>query len=80
MSVKCSENTRTLSRHEKVQQKKLFRLSANASSTSSIEPDKVIFNHSSRTLTEQEKSVLAKGLNFSIPPKTLNYCDFLFPF
>ena len=79
-SFSDSENTRKLSRHEKIQQRKLFRLSANASSTSTIEPDKVIFNHSSRTLTEQEKTVLAEGLNFSIPPKTLNYCDFLIPF
>ena len=29
---------------------------------------------------KEEKSVLAKGLNFSIPPKKLNYCDFLIPF
>lgn len=44
------------------------------------DPDKVIFNYSSHSLTEAEKSLLSKGLNFSIPPKTLNYADSLTPF
>ena len=40
----------------------------------------VIFNHSDRVLTEQEKFVLSRGLNFSIPPRKLNYVDFLISF
>ena len=43
-------------------------------------PEKVIFNYSSRILSPAEKSLLAKGLNFSLPPKKLNYADGLAPF
>ena len=38
------------------------------------------FNYSSHVLTENEKSLLCKGLNFAIPPKTLEYADYLLPF
>ena len=38
-----------------------------------------IFNFSKRLITDQEKSILPNGLNFSIPPKKLDYCDFLAP-
>ena len=31
-------------------------------------------------LNESEKSLLRKGLNFPIPPKTLEYADYLLPF
>ena len=34
----------------------------------------------SGNVTDQEKSILSKGLNFSIPPKKLDYCNFLAPF
>ena len=44
------------------------------------DPDKVILNYSSHVLTENEKSLLYKGLNFAIPPKTLEYADYLLPF
>ena len=40
----------------------------------------MIFNFSSRQLSSAEQSLLAKGLNLSIPPKKLNYGDFLMPF
>ena len=35
----------------------------------SHDPNKVIFNFSSYVLTEDEKSLLCKGLKFCIPPK-----------
>ena len=44
------------------------------------DPEKVIFNYSSRVLTPNEKTLLVKGLNLSIPPKKLNYGDTLSPF
>ena len=44
------------------------------------DPDKVIFNYSSHVFTESEKSLLCKGLNFAIPPKTLEYADYLLLF
>jgi len=43
----------------------------------SHDPDKVIFNYSSHQLTYSEKSVLSKGLRFAIPPKSVEYADYL---
>ena len=47
-----------------------------ASPLRSQNPDKIIVNHSS----DIEKAVLAKGLNFALPPKKLNYADYLTPY
>ena len=44
----------------------------------SHDPDKVIYNFSEHNLTESEKSVLRKGLKFTIPSK-LEYADFMLP-
>ena len=49
-------------------------------STVAINPEKVIFDFPTRLITDQEKQVLSKGLNFFLPPKELNYCSFLTPF
>ena len=46
----------------------------------SHDPSKVIFNFSSYVLTEDEKSLLCKGLRFSILPKKIEYADFLTQF
>ena len=46
----------------------------------SHDPDKVNFNYSSHILAESDKSLLCKGLNFGIPPTTLEYADYLLPF
>ena len=48
--------------------------------TFSHDPRKVIFNFSSYVLAEHEKSLLCKGLRFSIPPKKIEYADFLTQF
>ena len=40
----------------------------------------MIFNCLSDVLTESENSLLCKGLNFAIPPKTLEYAYYLLPF
>ena len=42
-------------------------------------PAKVIINHSSYQLLGIEKAILAKGLNFALPPKKLNYTDYVKP-
>ena len=42
--------------------------------------EKIIFNYSSYVLSETEKFLLRKGLNFSILPKKLNHADYLFNF
>ena len=74
------ENTKKLRHHEKIQHKKLFRLCSDVSKSSTPDPDKVIFNYSSRTLSDTEKNLLARGLNFSLPQRKLRFCDFLTPF
>jgi hypothetical protein len=76
-SVCYRENTKKLRHHEKIQHKKLFRLCGDVSKSSTPDPDKVIFNYSSCTLTVTEKNLLALGLNFSLPPRKLRFCDFL---
>ena len=40
----------------------------------------MIFNFSSYELSDVEKSVLCKGLNFSVKPKSIEYSEFLLPF
>ena len=49
-------------------------------SQTSHDSDKVVFIHSSHDLTEIGKNLLCKGLNFSIPPKTLEYANYLLCF
>ena len=44
------------------------------------DPSKVIFNFSKYELCDCEKRYLAKGLNFSLPPKYLDYADYLVNF
>ena len=51
-----------------------------ASPIRSHNPDQIIINHSSYHLSDIEKTVLAKGLNFALPPKMLNYADYLTPY
>ena len=65
------------------QDKKLYNLVLrNVGNNSDIcqDPDKVIFNFSSYNLSDHEKIVLSKGLSFAIPPKTIEYSEFLVPF
>ena len=66
--------------HETIQENKLFRLRKDVSKSSTPDPDKVTFNYSSRKLTDVEKNLLARGLNFSVPPRKLRLSDFLIPF
>ena len=44
------------------------------------DPNKVIFNFSSKVLSDSEKTLLCKGLRFAIPPKSIDYADFLTQF
>ena len=76
-------NNRNISKIWKVQNKKLGNLCSKNSyfeSVTSHDSDKVLFNFSSYQLSEHEKSLLSKGLNFAIPPKNLNYADYMLPF
>ena len=62
-----------------IHSRKLLNLGIESSKTSH-NPQKVIFNYSSHVLTESEKILLCKGLNFAIPPDKLEYADFLLLF
>ena len=44
------------------------------------DPDKVIYNFNNYKLTDIEKSVLSKALQFAIPPSKLEYIDFMLLF
>ena len=44
------------------------------------DPSKVIFNFSNYELSDCEKKLLAKGLNFSLAPKYLDYAEYLVNF
>ena len=45
---------------------------------STQDSEKVIFNFSKYVLSDYEKSLLTKGLNFNIPCKKLDYADYLY--
>ena len=82
-TVFLAYNYKIISKIWKVQNKKLVNLCSNNNyfeSVTSHEPDKVLFNFSSYQLSEHEKSLLSKGLNFAISPKNLNYADYMLPF
>ena len=46
----------------------------------SYDPNKVIYDFSNYHLTDSDKLLLIKGLNFAIPPKKIEYSKFLLPF
>ena len=71
-------NDKILKSKSSVQQKKFYKLLKE----SKIENDseKVIFNFSKYALSDIEKQLLAKGLNFCLPPKQLKYADYLVHF
>ena len=76
-------NNKNIYKILKNQGKKLQNLFLNNSyhnSVTSHNPDKVIFNFSSHVFNTTEKSLLSKGLNFAIPPKNINYADYMIPF
>ena len=74
-SLFLRSNNRILASKSAIQQKKLSNLVK--SSISIHDPNKVIFNFSKYELSDGEKGLLAKGLNFSLPPKYLDYADYL---
>ena len=44
------------------------------------DPDKIVYNFSNYHLTDADKLLLIKGLNFVIPPKKIQYSKVLLPF
>ena len=73
-------NDKAILKHQQIQNKKLTHLRVTTLENSSHGPDKVIYNFSDYNLTESEKSVFCKGLEFAIPPSKLEHADFMLPF
>ena len=71
-------NDKILKSKSSVQQKKFYKLLQERKIEN--DPEKVIFNFSKYVLSDTEKKLLAKGLNFCLPPKQLKYADYLVHF
>ena len=65
---------------EKQKLKNLLEISLKEVINDTHDPNKVIFNFSSDELSDVEKTVLCKGLNFSVKPKSIEFSEFLLPF
>ncbi|XP_057290203.1 uncharacterized protein LOC130612883 [Hydractinia symbiolongicarpus] len=74
-SIFLGSNDRILKKQELIQDKKIANLKRLKPPTNDVAT--VIFNFSKHILTDFEKSLLVKGLNFSVPPQSLNYGDYL---
>ena len=77
-SLILARNDKEIERRNEVHRKKLFNLGLQTST--SHNPDDVIHNYSSHVLSENEKSLLSKGLNFAIPPGKVKYENYLVKF
>ena len=64
-----SSDDNLLKSHDSIQQRKINKLLTKCKRNQ--DAGKVIFNFSDVSLTEAEKSLLVKGLSFSLPPKCL---------
>ena len=71
-------NDKILKSKSLVEQKKFYkRVHENKMEN---DPEKVVFNFSKCDLSDAEKKLLAKGFNFCLAPKQLNYADYLVHF
>ena len=72
-------NDKQITKVKETRCKKLKNLGL-TSPVRSHNPHKIIMNHSFYQLSDIEKTILAKGFNFALPPKKLNYADYLTPY
>ena len=72
-SLFLRSNNRILASKSATQQKKLSKLVE--SITSMHDPSNAVFNFSKYKLPDSEKSLITKSLNFSLPPKYLDYVE-----
>ena len=80
ISLFTKSNDVILSKCQQRQKKKLYSLGFFERDKDVNDPDQVIHNFSSYVLSDVEKSLLAKGLNFCLPTKMLNFADYMTPF
>ena len=69
-----------LNQHQRVQDRKIFRLCSKQKNSHSVNPDYVVFNFSYRLISDKEKEIVSKGLNFAIPQTKLNFYNLLMTF
>ena len=84
-SLLLVSNDKAIHKNDKIHGRKLQKLIPNIHEKSIIdnvsrEPSKVIYNFSNYHLTDSDKFLLIRGLNFAIPPKKIEYSKFLLPF
>ena len=73
LKSKISTNTdKLMVRQNAVHERKLFNLGIQCNH---LDPNNVVFNFSSKELSHNEKLVLSRGLDFSLPLKKLNYVN-----
>ena len=76
-SLFLNKNREVLKQIEQKQNEKLVKLLDDSPKHNA---DDLIYNFSSHTLTSSQKTILMKGLNFSLPPKSLKNEDYLLNF
>ena len=64
----------------KVEQMQSYKISELMGSELKHNPEDVIHNFSSYSLSTTEKSLLCKEMNFALPPKDLKFENYLLPF
>ena len=74
-SLFLSSNDVILKSHDSIQQNKFNALFKNRQLKHN--PDEVIFNYSKISPSNTNKSLLVRGLRFSLTPKKLNYANYL---
>lgn len=70
----------SISKHQKIQDKKLRKLCSNCAGKVTPDPKKVIYNLSNHALADAENFVLCKGLQSALPPKDIDYADYIVAF
>ena len=71
-------NDKILKPESSVQQKKFYKLLQESKTEN--DPEKVIFNFSKYVLSDIDKKLLVKCLNFRLPSNQLKYADYLVHF
>ena len=77
-SIFLISNDEVLTKQKDIQDRKIIGLIKGKGK--GIDPEKVIFNFSSYVLSDNDKSLLSKGLNFSLRNKKVEILEYLCPF
>ena len=77
-SIAYSENSLKLLKYEKIQIE--YCSDTTLTLVFCLVPKKVIFSYTSLFPGDKEEKVLVMGLDFTFPPRKLNYCSFLIRF